>query len=200
MKIATLLLLLFVSFTTLAQTPSEQFDPAFVVAVQRAFLMNPRDSELVLQWQQLISESSPTVSLGSLSDLLASFLTMQEHSAVSFALWWAFNLLVILGLIVPRLRSWLTPVRLVTLLLLVIVGSTFGLRLLVDTTEPRAVVMTNTSAHVGPDESFLTVHQIAASARVRVARVQRGWALITTVDGRAGWVRIDNIEYVIPPD
>ncbi len=200
MKIAALLVLLLVGFTTFAQTSSEPLDPALVLTLQRAVLTNPRNPQLMLQWQQLIGETSSAFSLGNLSDLLASFLTMQEHSVLSFGLWWTFNLAVMLGLIIPRWRNWLTPVRLVGLLLLVIVGSTFGMRLLIDTTEPRAVVMTSTSAHVGPDESFLTVHQISASARVRVARVQRGWALITTVDGRAGWVRIDNIEYVIPPD
>jgi hypothetical protein len=200
MKITALLLFLALALIVSAQSSTSQLDPQSLLALERAFLLNPRDPALALQWQQLTGGTPLTLSLGSFSDFLASFLTLQEHSLMTFVLWWAFNGLLVLGVVLPRLRAWITPARVLALLLLVIVGGTFALRLAVDTTQPRAVVIADTAARVGPDQTFLVVHSFAAAARVRVHSHEQAWVLVSGVDGRTGWIPAAAIEYVIPPD
>ncbi len=199
MKPMMLPLILTLTLVVSAQSAIHPVDPQSMLALERALLLNPRDSGLALQWQQLTGGAPLTFSLGNLSDLLASFLTLQEHSFITFVLWWAFNGLLILGVIVPRLRAWMTPARVLTLLLLVVVGGAFALRLVVDTTQPRAVVIIDTAARVGPDQTFLVVHQFAAPMRVRVTSREQSWVLVSTVDSRTGWIPAATIEYVIPP-
>lgn len=199
MKTSALLLILALAFAARAQSSPLQLDPQSTVALERAVLLNPRDPSLAFQWQQITSGTPQTFSLGNLSDFLASFLTLQEHSIVAFMLWWTFNGLVILGVIAPRLRSWITPARVLALLLLVVIGGAFALRLVVDTTQPRAVVISDTAARVGPDQTFLIVHQLAAPTRVRVTSHDQAWVLVSAVDGRIGWIPAAAIEYVIPP-
>ncbi|MFQ3646710.1 MAG: SH3 domain-containing protein [Anaerolineae bacterium] len=200
MKITALLLMLALALIVSAQSATPQVDPQSMLALERAVLLNPRDPERALQWQQLTSDTPLTFSLGNLSDWLASFLTLQEHSAMTFVLWWAFNGLLILGVMAPRLRAWAAPARVLALLLLVVVGGAFALRLVVDTTQPRAVVIADTAARVGPEQTFLVVHQFTAPTRVRVTSREQAWVLVSGVDGRTGWIPAATIEYVIPPD
>lgn len=199
MKITALLLILASVLIVSAQSSPLQLDPQSTLTLERAVLLNPRDPSLALQWQQVTSGTPQMFSLGNLSDFLASFLTLQEHSLITFLLWWVFNGLLVLGVIAPRLRTWITPARVLALLLLVVIGGTFALRLVVDTTQPRAVVITETAARVGPDQTFLVVHQLAAPTRVRVTSHDQAWVLVSAVDGRVGWIPAAAIEYVIPP-
>lgn len=199
MKTSALILILASALVISAQSSPLQLDPQSLLALERAVLLSPRDAVLALQWQQITSGTPQTFSLGNLSDFLASFLTLQEHSLITFLLWWVFNGLLVLGVIAPRLRAWITPARVLALLLLVVIGGAFALRLVVDTTQPRAVVITDTAARVGPDQTFLFVHQLEAPTRVRVASHDQTWVLVSAVDGRTGWIPAVAIEYVIPP-
>jgi hypothetical protein len=199
-------LLVFLSMSSVlsvfvAQAPSSQISALEVLALKRALLSNPRDVDLILQWQQAVgSSTSSSLSLGSFSDVLASFLTIQEHSAITFGLWWLLNALFVLSLVAPRLRSWAASARVFVLVWLVLFGSTLALRILTDITQPRAVVLSDAVMRVGPDETFLDADTVFSAAPVRVLRESKGWALITTAAGASGWIPRTSIEYVIPPD
>jgi hypothetical protein len=196
----TFLLGISAAVSVTAQPPSSQDAALAVLALKRALLSSPRDADIALQWQQTVGETTTSLSLGSLSDELAAILTIQEHSAVTFGLWWLLNILFILGVVSKRLRPWAASVRVLVLAGLVLCGSTLALRVLVDVTQPRAVVLIDTVMRVGPDKTFLDTEPISSASLVRVLREDNGWVLITTATSTSGWIPRISIEYVIPPD
>lgn len=179
-----------------AQEPA----PQAVLGAQRAALAAPRDPIAIAWLQQIAAETSVFAAPYSASDLAAALLSFQEHSLIVFGLWCFLNVLYLLSFVSARGRTLLQPLRLLTLLALLGVGGWFAVRLIVDTTQPRAVVTSAVPLRVGADESFLVVDALPAAELVRVLQTSDKWLLVTTLNGRVGWVPTDGVEYVIPPD
>lgn len=172
-----------------------------VLLLERAALAAPRDAQIQATLAELAPHPVSTgFSLATISDAAAGILTMQEHSALVFLSWNLFFGMVVLSMTRPAWRSTVLPLRLLTLISLLIVGGLWTVRVYTDTQQPIVVVMQSTPARTGPGDDYLALPALPTAQTVRLLERRRQWVRVLLSDQSSVWIASSVIKRVIPAD
>jgi tetratricopeptide (TPR) repeat protein len=133
-----------------------------------------------------------------LGTLTNPFITFQELSIFVWGLWLAVIIVTSLYALLPAQRNTL---RWLWGLIVVILGVSGGLlasRYIVTSTQPLAIVLNNSTAYSGADNTYLPLFTLNSATEVRLLSEKDSWGQVVLSDGQLGWVPLTDMTLVNP--
>lgn len=171
-----------------------------ILNYERAHVLMPRDADLNFnlshardKTQDAVSESHDLVSM--------TFFWLKDLSLGE--LLWGFAILNLLFWTTLLIRlffkfEWTYYASLMSLILWIIAGASFGLKWYELNTDDRAVILEQeVNILAGPDIRDTVLFKLHAGTIVHYERSEDGWSLISLPDKKRGWVKAVAIEPVI---
>lgn len=128
------------------------------------------------------------------ANITSEYLTLTETAAITFIIWIAFFITLIIGM---RRHGWRITIGLLGSVMLIAVGLLLT-RLYVETQEsPAIIIVESVQAMSGPADNYLPLFSLYEALDVSILDSREGWVRVVLPDGRQGWVRENSIEYVL---
>ncbi|MBW1670982.1 MAG: tetratricopeptide repeat protein [Deltaproteobacteria bacterium] len=171
-----------------------------ILNYERARLLMPGDADLNFNLSYArdktlddVSESQDLVSMTffwlkdlSLGELLLCF------AILNFLFWTAFLIRLFFKF------EWTYYVSIISLILWIIAGTSFGLKWSQLNTDNRAVILEQeVNILAGPDMRDTVLFKLHAGTIVHYERSEDGWSLVSLPDKKRGWVKAGSVEPVI---
>jgi tetratricopeptide (TPR) repeat protein len=171
-----------------------------ILNYERAHLLMPRDADLNFnlshardKTQDAVSESQDLVSI--------TFFWLKDLSLIK--LMWGFAILNLLFWTALLIRlffkfEWTYYACLISLILWIIAGTSFGLKCYQLNTDDRAVILEQeVNILAGPDIRDTVLFNLHAGTIVHHEISVDGWSLVSLPDKKRGWVKAGAVEPVI---
>lgn len=176
--------------------------PGALISLLRAQQVLPRDSEiaetLVRVRAQLgvlndADHEDPLLQIGTITNAVMTF---SELAWLSFALWVASWLLLLLRLLGRRQLTWLNPAIVTLWPVCIAVLVLFASRAYVSNQRPLAVAVVQSMVYSGPDVTYPTIGLLPAGQEVRSTASNNEWTQYLAPDGSRGWVETGNLSFI----
>jgi len=177
-----------------------------ILNYQRAARLDPRDPDiranLALARDQSANETidEPSSPFQSLANFTSSWLTLDETALLSLALWFLLGFLILTYRQFQK-RNFRTLAQygmIITLLIFMVSGISFGSRLYAEQTRPEAVIIADqVTINTSPGEEFATDFSLTSGAEVELLDIQGSWAHLALQNNIIdGWIPLSTIETI----
>lgn len=171
-----------------------------LVNYERAQRLLPRDADVHFNQRyahQKIAGTTPPLSMNFIDRLLLghiNFYSVNEMTAIIFILLIAWGGIFNLAFHF----QWNRQSRFILLLIILFLVTIFSAGLIAKIAQDtdQAIVIQKAPANFEPRPESTIHYQMPEGVKVKVLKIENGWAKIQRGDGKLGWVRIENLEMI----